>query len=157
MGTLKEQRGGYITVAGVKPFHNGDGVCFLDEQGRLQGFRINWVDGNKLYPAGEVPRIKPRTRLYRNFDQEFERILTTALRSSDTRAATGHILYICDSRQILDKSDGAVCDFTRAFQSRSLGHHQFDCKEPLVFFGDKAGRDHPVQHEDKHNHHSETS
>ena len=39
MGTLKEQRGGYITVAGVKPFHNGDGVCFLDEQGRLQGFR----------------------------------------------------------------------------------------------------------------------
>ena len=57
MGTLKEQRGGYITVAGVKPFHNGDGVCFLDEQGRLQGFRINRVDGNKLYPAGEVPRI----------------------------------------------------------------------------------------------------
>ena len=39
---------------------------------RLQGFRINRVDGNKLYPAGEVPRIKPRTRLYRNFDQEFE-------------------------------------------------------------------------------------
>ena len=76
MGTLKEQRGGYLTVAGVKPFHNGDGVCFLDEQGRLQGFRINRVDGNKLYPAGEVPRIKPRTRLYRNFDQEFERILT---------------------------------------------------------------------------------
>ena len=76
MGTLKEQRGGYVTVAGVKPFHNGDGVCFLDEQGRLQGFRINRVDGNKLYPAGEVPRIKPRTRLYRNFDQEFERILT---------------------------------------------------------------------------------
>ena len=75
MGTLKEQRGGYLTVAGVKPFHNGDGVCFLDEQGRLQGFRINRVDGNKLYPAGEVPRIKPRTRLYRNFDQEFERIL----------------------------------------------------------------------------------
>ena len=76
MGTLKEQRGGYLTVAGVKPFHNGDGVCFLDEQGHLQGFRINRVDGNKLYPAGEVPRIKPRTRLYRNFDQEFERILT---------------------------------------------------------------------------------
>ena len=75
MGTLKEQRGNYLTVAGVKPFHNGDGVCFLDEQGRLQGFRINRVDGNKLYPAGEIPRIKPRTRLYRNFDQDFERIL----------------------------------------------------------------------------------
>ena len=73
---MKEQRGNYLTVAGVKPFHNGDGVCFLDEQGRLKGFRINRVDDNKLYPAGEVPRIKPRTRLYRNFDQEFERILS---------------------------------------------------------------------------------
>lgn len=75
MGTMKEQRANYLTVAGVKPFHNGDGVCFLDEQGRLQGFRINRVDGNKLYPAGEIPRIKPRTPLYRNFDQDFERIL----------------------------------------------------------------------------------
>lgn len=76
MGTMKEQRGNYFTVAGVKSFHNGDGVCFLDEQGRLQGFRINRVDGNKLYPAGEIPRIKPRTLLYRNFDQDFERLLT---------------------------------------------------------------------------------
>lgn len=75
MGTMKEQRGNYLTVAGVKPFHNGDGVCFLDEQGRLQGFRVNRVDGNKLYPAGEVPRIRLRTPLYRNFDQEFERVL----------------------------------------------------------------------------------
>lgn len=83
MGTMKEQRGNYLTVAGVKPFHNGDGVCFLDEQGRLQGFRINRVDGNKLYPAGEMPRVKPRTRLYRNYDQEFERLL--ARKSSERK------------------------------------------------------------------------
>ena len=87
MGTMKEQRGNYLTVAGVKPFHNGDGVCFLDEQGRLQGFRINRVDGNKLYPAGDVPRIKPRTRLFRNFDQEFERIL--ARKSAERKIGVG--------------------------------------------------------------------
>ena len=87
MGTMKEQRGNYLTVAGVKPFHNGDGVCFLDEQGRLQGFRINRVDGNKLYPAGDVPRIKPRTRLFRNFDQEFERIL--ARKSAERKIGDG--------------------------------------------------------------------
>ena len=87
MGTMKEQRGNYLTVAGVKPFHNGDGVCFLDEQGRLQGFRINRVDGNKLYLAGDVPRIKPRTRLFRNFDQEFERIL--ARKSAERKIGVG--------------------------------------------------------------------
>lgn len=84
MGTMKESRANYLTVAGVKSFNNGDGVCYLDEQGRLQGFRINRVDGNKLYPQ-EMPRIKPRTMLYRNFDQEFERIL--ARKSSERKIA----------------------------------------------------------------------
>ena len=72
---MKEIRGNYLTVAGLKSFNNGDGVCYIDEQGRLQGFRINRVDSNKLYPQ-EMPRIKPRTTLYRNFDQEFERVLS---------------------------------------------------------------------------------
>lgn len=76
MGTLKEQRGAWLSVAGVKPFHNGDGVCFLDEQGRLQGFRVNRVEGNKLFPAGPMPHMKPRTLLYRNQDQEFDRVLS---------------------------------------------------------------------------------
>ena len=83
-GTIKEARGNYLTVAGLKSFNNGDGVCYIDEQGRLQGFRINRVEGNKLYPQ-EMPRIKPRTVLYRNFDQEFEKIL--ARKSSERRIA----------------------------------------------------------------------
>lgn len=84
MGTMKEARGNYLTVAGLKSFNNGDGMCYIDEQGRLQGFRINRVEGNKLYPQ-EMPRIKPRTVLYRNFDQEFEKIL--ARKSSERRIA----------------------------------------------------------------------
>ncbi|MEG1564185.1 MAG: U32 family peptidase [Bacteroides sp.] len=75
MGTMKEERGNYLTVSGLKSFNNGDGVCYIDERGRMQGFRINRVDANKLYPQ-EMPHIKPHTVLYRNFDQEFERILS---------------------------------------------------------------------------------
>ncbi|MGL5272908.1 MAG: peptidase U32 family protein [Phocaeicola sp.] len=74
MGVVKEIRDNFIVVAGVKPFHNGDGLCYIDEQGKMQGFRINRADANKLYPH-EMPRIKPRTVLYRNFDQEFEKQL----------------------------------------------------------------------------------
>ena len=48
MVTMKEARGNYRTVAGRKSFNNGDGVCYIDEQGSLQGFRINRVDSNKL-------------------------------------------------------------------------------------------------------------
>ena len=75
MGYVKEIRGNYIIVAGVKPFSNGDGICYLDERGKLKGIRINRVENNKLFPAGEMPRIKPRTVLYRNFDQEFEKLM----------------------------------------------------------------------------------
>ena len=89
MGTMKEARGNYLTVAGLKSFNNGDGVCYIDEQGRLQGFRINRVDGNKLYPQ-EMPRIKPRTVLYRNFDQEFERILSR--KSAERKIAVSLLL-----------------------------------------------------------------
>ena len=74
MGIVKDVRGNYLTVAGVKSFNNGDGLCFLDDKGKLQGFRVNRVDGNRLYPQ-EMPFIKPRTLLYRNFNQDFERIM----------------------------------------------------------------------------------
>ena len=91
MGTLKEQRGHSFTVAGVKSFHNGDGICYLDGQGRLQGFRVNRVEDNRIFPAGEVPRIPPRTRLYRNFDQEFEKLL--ARKSAERKIALRWALW----------------------------------------------------------------
>lgn len=75
VGYVKEVRPKWLTVAGVKPFANGDGLCYIDEQGNLKGFRVNRVEANKLFPA-EMPVLRPRTRLFRNFDQEFERILS---------------------------------------------------------------------------------
>ena len=74
MGTVKELRGSYLTVAGLKSFNNGDGVCYLDERGKLRGFRVNRVENNKLYPQ-EMPQVRPKTVLYRNYDQEFEKIM----------------------------------------------------------------------------------
>lgn len=89
MGTVKEIRGNYLTVAGLKSFNNGDGVCFLNEQCRLQGFRVNRVDGNKLYPQ-EMPHVRPRTMLYRNYDQEFEKLL--ARKSSERKIGIALLL-----------------------------------------------------------------
>lgn len=105
MGRVKEQRGNSLTVAGVKPFHNGDGLCYIDRQGRLVGFRINRVEGNRLFPAGgAVPRIEPHTVVYRNFDQELERQLSVpsaerriALRWLLTDTPWGFALSACDA------------------------------------------------------------
>lgn len=89
MGTVKEIKSNYLSVAGVKPFSNGDGVCYIDENGKLCGFRVNRVENNKLFPQ-EMPRIKPHTRLYRNFDQEFER--TIARKSAERKIRTDILL-----------------------------------------------------------------
>lgn len=108
MGTMKEARGNYLTVAGLKSFNNGDGVCYIDEQGKLQGFRINRVDGNKLYPQ-EMPRIKPRTVLYRNFDQEFEKVLSR--KSSERKIAVAISLSDNNfgfSLSLTDEDDNSV-------------------------------------------------
>jgi len=102
MGTVKELRDNYFTVAGVKPFHNGDGICFLDERGNLKGLRINRVEENKLYPQ-EKPYIRPRTVVYRNFDQEFEKLLSR--KSAERKIAVSISLAEIASGFVLSMKD----------------------------------------------------
>ena len=103
MGTLKEQRQGMLTVTGVKPFHNGDGACFLNERGEMQGFRINRVENGRLYPAAPLPRIKPRTPIYRNYDQEFEKQLDR--KSSERKIALSWSLWDLPTGFVLQATD----------------------------------------------------
>lgn len=74
MGRVKEIGRNWLTVAGLKPFANGDGLCYLDRRDKLQGFRVNRVETNKLFPL-QMPDIEPRTIIYRNYSQAFEQLL----------------------------------------------------------------------------------
>ncbi len=76
VGTVKEIRRDSFNVAGTASFSNGDGLCYLDAERELQGFRVNRVEGNRLFPQ-QLPRdLRPGMALYRNNDQEFERLLS---------------------------------------------------------------------------------
>ena len=76
VGTLKELGRDHIVVSGTASFHNGDGLCYLDAQGSLQGFRVNRAEGNRLYlNVQESLSIAPGTKLYRSFDQEWNRLM----------------------------------------------------------------------------------
>lgn len=76
VGTVKDIRPGCIIVSGLRSFSNGDGLCFVDTEGRLQGFRVNRVDNNKLYPQQMPQGLQPRMQLYRNQDQAMEHLLS---------------------------------------------------------------------------------
>lgn len=76
VGRVKEVRGPSFTVAGLASFANGDGLCYVGTDGRLEGFRVNRVQNNRLFPLRMPQGLRPGTVLYRNNDQEFERLLS---------------------------------------------------------------------------------
>ena len=76
VGTVKELRGRSFNVAGTAAFANGDGLCFVNDERELEGFRVNRVEGNRLFPLKMPQRLKAGVRLYRNNDQEMERLLS---------------------------------------------------------------------------------
>ncbi|MBP5798467.1 MAG: U32 family peptidase [Prevotella sp.] len=76
VGTVKELRHDSFNVAGTTCFANGDGLCFFNEEHQLEGFRANRVVGNRIYPYRMPEGLRPGMRLYRNNDQELERLLS---------------------------------------------------------------------------------
>ena len=77
MGMVKDIRRYELIASGIKPWNNGDGAFFIDANGTPGGFRVNRVEGTHLFPAqmSEIANLRPKTVLYRNFDQAFDRLL----------------------------------------------------------------------------------
>lgn len=75
VGYVKEIRRGSFNVAGTAMFANGDGLCFFNKQKKLEGFRVNRVENNRLYPLTMPKNLEPGMALYRNNDIEFERAM----------------------------------------------------------------------------------
>lgn len=74
VGQVKELKGNSFTLAGTSTLNNGDGLSFFNTRGELEGFRVNRAEANRIYPQ-EMPALRPKTKLYRNFDQAFEKQL----------------------------------------------------------------------------------
>lgn len=74
VGRVKEVRGNQFTVAGLSTFTNGDGLSFEGASGQFEGFRVNRVEENRLFPA-RMPDLKPNMLLYRTHDQAFESLM----------------------------------------------------------------------------------
>ena len=75
VGKVKEIRGNSFNVAGTTSFANGDGLCFINSNNELEGFRINRAEGNRLFPLRMPRGLRKGIALYRNSDQLFEKEL----------------------------------------------------------------------------------
>ena len=102
-------------VTSKAPLHNGDCISYYDSEQDLVGMRINRAEksgvGYRLFPTlsdGKLPgNLLLNAAIYRNRDQEFERLLENksaerhvpvSLRLEET--ANGFVLHMADDRGI---------------------------------------------------------
>ncbi len=121
VGKVKELRGNSFNVASIVSFANGDGLCFINAEHELEGFRVNRAEGNRLFPQKMPQNLRPGTALYRNNDVAFEKVLAgkTAERKipikivydlyddsgTDCFSATA---YYCTEQRSRETSDGVL-------------------------------------------------
>ncbi|HQI88238.1 MAG TPA: peptidase U32 family protein, partial [Tenuifilum sp.] len=65
----------YFCINSAETIHNGDGLCFFNSQNQLVGFRVNKVDGDKVFPNQMPTDLTIETTIYRNEDFELEQTL----------------------------------------------------------------------------------
>ena len=127
VGTVQSVNHNSLTYSGEKELHNGDGLCFVDVQGKFDGFRINKVEGQRVFWNEPVKGLSVGDKLFRNYDIQFEKML--AGKSAERRiyldfellekqvqlvllatdeAGTTVELPIQEDRQVADKPEQAL-------------------------------------------------
>ena len=114
VGKVKEIRGNSFNVASIASFTNGDGLCFINDEHELEGFRVNRAQGNRLFPLKMPMNLRPGMGLYRNNDQAFEKILAgkTAERKIPVRITfslydeDGHCGFSAEAQYVSEQGIG---------------------------------------------------
>ena len=127
VGQVRVVARNFFTMQGNVEFANGDGVCFIGADGKLQGFRINKVEGGRIFPQS-MPALFPGVTLYRNSDSNFEKQLSRpdnprklSLSLTFGESADGFVLSGCDESGVEAVADIAfVKDIARNSQRDNI-------------------------------------
>ena len=95
--------------------HNGDGICFFDEQNMLQGTNINKVEGNKIFPS-DIDGLAIGTVIYRNYDYVFAKELQADTTKRQI-SLTEHFIETPDGFTFsLEDEDGIKVQLVRVYE-----------------------------------------
>lgn len=75
LGSVMQVGIGWFTIDSSEPISNGDGLCFFNSKGELNGFLVNSTSQNKIYPNQEPADLKTGIIVYRNSDFSFDKSL----------------------------------------------------------------------------------
>jgi len=74
LGKAGKIRRDHFILETSEALHNGDGICFFNQQEVLCGTNINKVERNKIYTS-KLKGIEEGTMIYRNYDHQFAKTL----------------------------------------------------------------------------------
>ena len=74
IGTVSKVDGKKIWLKTSHVLNNGDGFCFVNSRGELEGFRANTANGG-LITSAESVKIAVGDKVYRNNDEAFNKVL----------------------------------------------------------------------------------
>ncbi len=75
IGTVTSGSSQTISVESDAEMTNGDGFCYVNQQGLPLGFKANKIEGCKIFPSEGIA-IPKGIKLYRNYDHTFEKLLS---------------------------------------------------------------------------------
>ncbi len=115
VGTVTKCAPGIITARLTTPLANGDGLGYFDRAGKFCGFRLNRIDGQRLFPASPQ-NIPAGTPLYRNKDKEWDSAMAGA-RCTRTVATDMVLRMLPGMRRVaLDLTDERGCAATATIE-----------------------------------------
>lgn len=87
-----------IYYKGDVALNNGDGLVFINAQGKLEGFRANRVEGREIFPL-KMPAVAVGDVLYRNEDRLWENML--AAKSAERKIPIDIVLSESEGHYVL--------------------------------------------------------
>ena len=118
-----------LTISGNNLFANGDGLCFIDANGRIQGFLVNDVTGQTIKP-NTMPQIKVGTQIWRNNDTSFEHTLKG--RSAERKIKVTILFYAIEQGFAIDITDEDSVTATQHITSEHILAQNPDASTNLI-------------------------
>lgn len=110
VGVVKSSSQKFLTARLDVALANGDGLGYFTPSGVFQGFRLNRVERDRLFPA--TPQSIPAgTVLYRNSDKEFSDSIASA-KTSRTISVDMTLRVVASDRISLEMTDERGCSAT---------------------------------------------
>lgn len=109
VGNVKKIGRDYFTLDALHDLKNGDGICWISGEGKLEGININTVNGEQVFPNRKMPDSKG-IKIFRNENPSFEKaVISGADRRVGVSVEIGSSAEIFSVRA--EDEDGNVAEF----------------------------------------------